>query len=131
MTTRNLMAFISMFFVSISAISEEKPTRSECIVGYALNWTKVKADSNLVRIQMATWRTGDRNISELAGMTMKPDGSRLYLQYRSRCEDRTRMSADLIGIWESMGLDLPAFERLPDPIEPSTDTIDLRGPDWH
>ena len=125
-----LTLLILALVVAGSAIADRKPTRSECIIGYALDWTGVKTDAHQVRLTMSDWFQGHEKVGSLAGMTMKPDGSRLYLQYGNRCENKQQMATNLIEYWRSQELDLPAFERLPDPITPSPHTIDLKGPDW-
>lgn len=130
MVVKNLTALLLALFASVSAVADERPTRSECIIGYALDWTGVKADLHEVRQAMFDWPPGDERIGPVAGMSLKPDGSRLYLQYRSRCEKKQQMAIALIGFWRSKNLDLPAFKRLPDPIIPLPRTIDLKGPDW-
>ena len=130
MNVRTLFALAIFYLASNSLIADERPTRSECIVGFALNWAQVKSDPREVRREMYYWRPRHVNAPELAGTSMKPDGSRIYLQYRRHCEEKQQMAADLIGFWRSQGLDLPEFERLPEPIIPSTDTIDFRGPEW-
>lgn len=66
----------------------------------------------------------------LAAMHLKIDGSEIYFQYLRQCEDKQKMASDLISFWRSKNLDLPIFERLAEPIVPSPDTIDRRGPYW-
>ena len=116
--------------LSVSACADEKPKRSECIIGYALDWTNVKTDPYEVHEAMFDWRLRHGGRGQLAGMAVSLDGSMLYFQYRSRCEKKQQLATELIRFWRSQDLDLPAFERLPDPITPSPDTIDLKGPDW-
>ena len=90
----------------------------------------MNSDPHDVSVGMFYWRRRFDGARELAGMTLKPDVSRLFLQFASRCDEKERLAADLIGFWRSKGLDLPTFERLVGPIVPSPDTIDLRGPYW-
>ena len=134
MAVRNLVAIFIACLIPVSAVSDERPTRSDCIIGFVVDWKRVTADRYEIREgifdAMYDWRRTYGSTDDLAGMILKPDGSRLYLQYRRRCEDKQEMATDLIGFWWSKGLDLPEFERLPGPITPSTDTIDLRGPEW-
>lgn len=130
MIIRNLTVFLMALVASLSLMANEKPTRSECIVGYALDWTQVKTDSHDVRGAMFYWRPRYNGAQELAGMSLRPDGSRLFLQFKHRCEEKENMASGLIAFWQSKGLDLPTFERLSGPIAPSPDTIDRQGPYW-
>jgi len=130
MVVKNLTALSLALFASVSAVADERPTRSECIIGYALDWTGVKTDRYDVIEDMSYWMLKHGRPGQLAGTSVGSDASRLYLQYRSSCEKKQQMATKLIGFWRSQNLELPAFERLPDPIAPSTDTIDLKGPDW-
>ncbi len=114
----------------LPAAGEERPTRSECIVGYTLDWSSVGSDPYTVREEMFDWLPSHRDTANLAAMVVKPDGSQIFLQYLARCGERRQMASDLIGYWRSKGLDLPRFQRLPEPILPSPDTIDRRGPYW-
>ena len=127
---RKLTLLSLALVASGSAIADEKPTRSECIIGYALDWTGVKADRYDVGEAMFDWRRRHPESEHVAGMTLSRDGSELYLQYRSRCDEKQKMATALIGFWRSRNLDLPLFKRLPDPIIPSPSTIDLKGPHW-
>lgn len=63
-------------------------------------------------------------------MAMNSDGTRLYLQFRRDCEKKQEFAAQVMAFWQSMGLDLPQFERIEEPIVPSTDTIEVWGPSW-
>lgn len=130
MIIRNLTVVLIALVVPLPSMANEKPTRSECIVGYALDWSQVKTDPHDVRGAMFYWRPRHNDAQELASMSLRPDGSRLYLQFRNRCEEKEHIAADLIGFWQSKGLDLPTFELLPGPIAPSPDTIDRQGPYW-
>jgi hypothetical protein len=66
----------------------------------------------------------------LSGIAISRDGKQLYLQFREDCDRKAELAAALIAVWRSEGLDLPTFVRLPEPILPSTQTIDLEGPHW-
>ena len=123
-----LLSFV--LFVSVSAVADQKPTRSECIIGYALDWTGVDPDPYDALETMSRVRIEHRKNPLLAGMSVRSGGSKLYLQYKSRCENKEQMATELIRFWRSQDLDLPEFEQLPDPIRPSPDTIDRQGPYW-
>ncbi len=108
---------------------DERPTRSECIIGFTMDWSKVKADRNDVRNSMF-WPEGSQRIEPLAGTAISLDGTRLYLQFAHDCDDKEEMAEALMAYWRAEGLDLPKFARIDEPIVPSTETIDQRGPSW-
>jgi len=66
-------------FVAVSACRDEKPTRSECIIGYALDWTGVNADPHDAIEALSRLRTEHKKSLRLASMTISRDGTRLYL----------------------------------------------------
>jgi hypothetical protein len=118
----------SFILIAAAAAAEQKPTRSECIIGFRLDWSQVKDE--LASNNAMGSPTGDKRIEALAGMMKSLDGERLYLQFRSDCDRKLEMALRVIDLWRSEGIDLPKFERILDPIMPSTRTIDLRGPAW-
>lgn len=106
------------------SVPSEKPTRTECIVGYRLDWSGVKADPNDVLNKL--WVPPRTN----AALVISIDGSRLYLQFRERCYERSERAAALINHWKQSGTTLPEFIRIQADIAPSVETIDVRGPSW-
>src|SRR5579862_812253 len=118
----------AMIFLAVTEVAA-KPTRSECIVGYSLDWSKVKNQHD-ARNSLAIEPTGDNRISALAGMILSDGGDRIYFQFRKDCEKKQALAESLISFWRKSGVDLPTFKRIDDPISPSVNTIDLRGPDW-
>ncbi len=109
--------------------SAGKPTRSECTIGFRLNWTQVTTQTNLLINEM-DWPSGAERIEPLKATGFTEDISHLYLLFKSHCGKKREMAADLIDYWRTKGLDLPTFERIPDPIIHSPSTIDVRGPHW-
>ena len=107
-----------------------KPTRIECIVGFIMDWSKVKSDKNDVINSTVHWPPQSRRIVRITGLSFNSDGSKLYFQFADDCDKKEEMAAALIGYWRSEGLDLPSFKRIEGTITPSTDTIDMRGPSW-
>ena len=108
----------------------EKPTRSECIVGFNLDWSQVKSDRHDVRNSFRDWPSGSRRIVNLTAMSISLDGSRIYFQFRNDCYKRDEMAATLIGYWQSKACISQGSERIERTITPSTRTIDVRGPSW-
>lgn len=108
----------------------EKPTRSECIAGFRLDWSQVKSNRHDVRNSFAHLPLGSQRIVRITALAISQDGSQLYFQFKNNCEKKAEMAAILIEYWRSEGLDLPRFERIGGTITPSTETIDVRGPDW-
>jgi hypothetical protein len=112
----------------VSGCGDSRPTRSECLIGYDLDWSKVGTERRVVRNAMAYQPEGDRRIVALAGYGLNLEGTRLYVQFKQDCDKKAEMAAALIAFWESEGLDLPAFNRLAEPIVPSTRTMDPQRP---
>lgn len=129
-TRIHLLTILATLLGTEPGVSDERPLRSDCIIGYALDWTHVNTDQYEVRESMFDLLSMHGDAPKLAAMHLKIDGSEIYFQYLQQCEDKQKMASDLIVFWRSKGLDLPVFERLPDPIVPSPDTIDRRGPYW-
>ena len=125
-----LLAVLVTFLGIVQGAADDRPMRSDCIIGYSLDWTHVGADHYEVRESMFDLLPMHGNTSSLAAMLLKPDGSEIYFQYLQHCEDKQKMASDLIKFWRSTDLDIPRFERLPEPIIPSPDTIDRSGPYW-
>jgi hypothetical protein len=120
-------ALSTLTFPVISAV--QKPTRTECIIGFNLDWSDVRANRSDVRNALDR-PFGQNRIEALAAMFISRDGLRLYLQFAHNCHEKQQMANALIAFWRSQGLDLPRFVRIEDPIVPSPSTIDVRGPAW-
>ncbi len=130
MTRLNLAVFACIaWLVLVAAASAGKPTRSECTIGFRVDWTNVVTQHNLVHNEMFDLLRTTKTTS-LAAMGFDESSSRLYMLFKSDCGKKREMAADLIDFWHSKGLDLPTFERIPDPIIHSPSTIDVRGPHW-
>ncbi len=106
-----------------------KPSRSECMVGYRLDWSNVQEDRADVAnsIAAANRPLADRT---LAGLIFQERHSELYLIFREGCEEKASKASALFDRWREKGIELPDFTRIPDPILPSQKTLDIRGPSW-
>jgi hypothetical protein len=119
--------------VAANSHAEERPTRSECIIGFYLDWAQVKADRHDVRnaFVLTPEEMQRLYVSHVTfGLAIDAVGSHLYFQFHENCEKKADQADKIISVWRSRGLDLPRFDRMRDPIEPSPDTIDDRGPSW-
>ena len=63
-------------------------------------------------------------------MVFSFDRARLYFQYQRNCEMKAELASAIIAYWQAQGLSLPKFVRIPDPIKPSIQEIDVQGPYW-
>ena len=125
-----LAAFACMVGLVLAATDTAgKPTRSECTIGFRLDWKEVTTQKNLVRNAM-DWPSGAEKIKPLMAMGYTLDRSALYLLFKNDCGKKREMATVLIDYWRTKGLDLPTFERIPEPIIHSPSTIDVRGPHW-
>jgi len=106
-----------------------KPSRSECIVGYRLDWSNLHKNRGDVANSIAA---ANRPLADetLAGLMFQKHHSELYLIFRTGCENKVAKAAKLFDGWREKGIDLPDFARIPDPIIPSTRTLDIQGPYW-
>lgn len=115
---------------------EQKPTRSECITGFRMDWSGVRTPREDVIHAMFDARPvgaakKPMGLDPLVSMTVPwRNRHELYLQFSRECKKKWEMFDRLIAIWRAAGLDLPKFERMPEPIVPSPDAIDLRSPSW-
>ncbi|WP_340115960.1 hypothetical protein [Pelagibius sp. 7325] len=66
----------------------------------------------------------------LAGLMFQKHHSELYLIFRADCENKAAKAATLFDGWRENGIELPDLARIPDPIIPSTQTLDVQGPFW-
>lgn len=126
----NVVLFCMAWLVLGKADATEKPTRRECIVGFNLDWSRIKSDRHDVRNSLRDWPSESQRIADLTAMSISLDGSKIYFQFRKNCYKREEMTTALIGYWRSKGLDLPRFERIEGTVTPSTRTIDVSGLDW-
>jgi hypothetical protein len=114
--------------LAASAVSA-KPTRSECIAAFQLDWAPVRSDQADV-LNALEWPRGAARIKPLTAMGVSLDRRLLYLQFLENCERKWEMAYALIRHWRSLGLDLPKFERVNTPVVPSPWTIDVKGSHW-
>jgi hypothetical protein len=110
--------------------ADTRPTRSECIIGFRLDWSQVKADRHEVHNALSLGPEGMQKIEARPAIKQSLDGTRLYFQFERNCETKQDLAAGAIAFWRSKGLDLPRFERIEEPIVPSPETIEVWGPAW-
>lgn len=113
-----------------SGHADPRPMRSECIIGFQLDWSQVKAGRHGVRNSLHLGPEGAQRIKAQPAIAISQDGTRLYLQFRHDCEKKQDLAAEVMAFWQSKALDLPRFERIRGPIAPSPDTIEVWGPSW-
>lgn len=124
------MILVSLVLLSCNpTFADTKPSRSECIIGFNLDWSDVRADRRDIANSIAEVNRTQR-IDTLAALRFAPHQSVLYLMFKNDCEKKEEMASAQIEIWRENGLDLPAFEQINDPIIPSPRTIDVTGPHW-
>lgn len=121
-----LTVALSVLFV---AVPDTRPLRSDCIVGYELDWSSVKGSRTASRNALTVAKYSSR-IGAVAALAISPDSKRLYLQFESNCDNKVAMATALIALWRSDGLALPGLKFIPGRIEPSIDTIEVGGPSW-
>ena len=117
-----------MILASTDAV--KKPTRSECIIGFNMDWSQVKSDRYDVSNSFVDMPPGNRRIARLTSFAMSDDITQLYFQFSDDCNKKAEMAATLVEYWRSEGLDLPRFERIEGTITPSVQAIDVQGPFW-
>ena len=98
-------------------------------VAYRMDWSDVAQDRRDV-VNAIAQVNREKRLRDFAGLAIGKFQRKIYFQLRSRCADKAELAQEQIDIWRAEGLDLPRFERIPDPIYPSTDTIEMRGPYW-
>ncbi|MHB8474100.1 MAG: hypothetical protein ACYDC8_14870 [Gammaproteobacteria bacterium] len=77
--------------------------------------------------QISLKKTG---IRQLAGMTMPAGTNHIYLQYKADCFDKARLSAIAMESLRSSIEGFPFYTIRKVVVQPSTRTIDLKGPEW-
>jgi len=124
--------FLSVVAAAIAIVgyTDSRPTRSDCIVGFRLDWSQVKADRHEVRNSLHLGFEGAQRIGTSAAIAISLIGAHVYLQFPRDCDKKEELAAEVIAFWRSKGLDLPRFERIEEPIVPSTKTIEVWGPSW-
>lgn len=122
---------ILVFAYEINTISPDstKPTRSECIAGFELDWSKVKSDKWDIANQ---WRRplGAHTIKPLSLMSLTEDRSRLYFVFAEDCDKKREMAAAVIDYWATLSGEMPRFVWIAGPIIPSLQTVEFEGRYW-
>lgn len=123
---------LSIFAVAstLSGCNEPLPSRRDCIIGYNLDWGASARIQYDVRNEMFPTPPDFEIVGTLVASIFSENGEKLYLQYRENCNQKEKYAERLVEHWKSNVLDLPEFIRIPDPIEPSAETISVRGPYW-
>lgn len=125
------LVFLALIVLFLGACEKEiKPTRSECIIGFNLDWSNVTGDRHSIRNSFADRPVEENRIRALVAMMISLDGTRIYFQFKSDCAHKADMAFDLIEFWRSKNSDIPKFSRIKNPIIPSLDTIEFSGPYW-
>lgn len=125
----NFILASAIALAALPVLAEIKPSRSECIIGFRLDWSEVSADRRDVTNSMAVVNRTER-VDSLAGLQFGRDQSELYLIFKNDCERKEKLALEQIAYWRKADLELPRFDRIEDPIVPSTKTIDIGGPYW-
>lgn len=115
--------------VSMSCRGEDRYKRSDCISVVQLTWPKSASYDSKVAVmnQISLKKAGVR---QLAGLTMPPKTDRIYLQYKTDCGDKTRLSTTVMESLRASIEGFPFYKVSELPIYPSPKTIDLKGPEW-
>jgi len=123
-----------LFLLASSCVSllwaDSRPTRSECIIGYQLDWSAVKEDPYSVRRQMFNWPPPNEWPFAVAAMTMPSGNQYLYMQMKSNCENKSEEAKRLMLYWRENNIPLPEFFEIKEKIEPSIETIYGEGTYW-
>lgn len=111
--------------------ADDRPTRSECIIGYKLHWNVDEEGRHDAIEAMFRPPRGFDGVVPLAGVHAPTDRKTLYLQFSRDCDRKGHFAGIMMEYWQDKQIaGLPRFERIPDPIYPSVATIDLRSPSW-
>ncbi|MBP6817715.1 MAG: hypothetical protein KBC46_00275 [Ferrovibrio sp.] len=108
----------------------EKPSRTECIAGYKLDWSTVTKDRQYEIGNSLVPLRRDGPLKNLVAMIFSNGRERLYFQYASDCSQKWQISEELLLYWQNREHDFPPFERIAEPILPSPTTIDVKGLSW-
>jgi hypothetical protein len=113
----------------VASCALAKPTRSECIAGFHIDWSDVRSDHVAATNQLDIPER-PQLIPNLAGIAFSSDLSKMYVQFMRNCEQKYSLSDQLIRVWRNQKKILPHFERMREPVVPSPQTIDLQGSYW-
>lgn len=105
-----------------------KPTRSECIVGYQLDWRSVHAERADVLNQMEIPHDLSRRVA-LAGASFGT-GDVVFFQFSQGCDTKTEKAAEILAYWKDKLRKLPDFVPITGAVRPGLQTIELVGPHW-
>jgi hypothetical protein len=126
----SLVCVAMAFAAVVGFAAAQKPTRSECIVGFDLDWSRVVTNRHDILNSLFDKPTIDPKTKVSVAVAVSTNGTRLYLQFRDQCSRKVEMAANLVAFWRSEGLELPVFDPIKGPIIPSPTTIDVQGPHW-
>lgn len=118
----------SVIFIAIESKNLKKPSRSDCIIGFELDWSHVR-NTNQTRNSM-TLPIGKRRVKEIAARSLELDGSRIYFQSSKLCADKQRQAESVIRYWHDEGLDLPKFSKIQREISLNEPPIQVSGRSW-
>lgn len=136
-----MLLLTSMFACAHEA--EQKPPRSECIVGFRLDWSGVDAnrgdvlesirDSVFASIRESFLERRQPSIPLATVATpdvATPKFDHLYLLFYDNCKNRHELAQQVLNSWQGLNVPLPRFVPIDGVICPSPRTIARRGPHW-
>ena len=110
-------------------------SRSDCIVKVTISWDvhgveRVKAMNTLMDL-ILDYQEAGHSEELLSGLAFQKNGSEVYLQYGSDCEQRANNARDLFSGPVHEFLDGKAYVHITEEkVEPGVDTISLEGERW-
>ena len=114
---------------AFSADNSTKPTRSDCIAGFELDWSNVKSSRWDIANQWGR-PLGAHTIEPLTIVALHSDRSRLYLVFVEDCDKKREMAQSVIDYWASVSSEMPRFIWIEGPIIPSSKTVEFEGRYW-
>lgn len=125
-----LIVLLGLMAGGAAEAGSQKPSRSDCITGFSVDWSRLQEDRHDVknRMRIRPYELGE--LGPLAAIVWAHTGGEVYLQYSEDCSRKADFAQRLMSLWKDRGMNLPIFSRIDDPIVPSTSTIDVRGDAW-
>lgn len=126
-----IMAVIVIASAMLTDGADTRPSRAECITGILLDWSPVP-ENNIweTRSKMFDYFLDEELVGKVSAQVISKDGLRVYIQYSEDCDMKIWMTQKIIQEWQDTIDFVPSIEIIDGIIQPSIDTIDVRGENW-
>lgn len=127
-----LLTFLLAPLPSTAVLASGKPSRSECIAGYRIEWPDLARDRHGIVNSIADdgFRRSVPDSGLIAAIAFNENHTALYFQLVRECQRKWEVSQAFLDAWKGAKEDVPLFSGISGVIVPSPSTIDVQGEYW-